>query len=118
VAGNLGVSFSEEQAQRVESSLDKADNDNLDLITERFIYQQEAAAGFLRPLRVHLDGHGRVVRLTGAVQVEPNAEMSVRFRSRRKPERRDWASLAWAAGLFASLGALLYAGRLAPGRTG
>lgn len=107
----LGENFSPEQAERVESSLAKDDYGNLGLIAGRLMKQQERAAGFARALKVHLDGHGQLVRLSGAIQVKPNAEMAVSFEAAKKRPDRDWASPAWAAGIFVVLAGILALGR-------
>ena len=95
----LGANFSQEEAERLESSLAKDDSENLDLITQRIIGQQEAAAGADAPLKPRLPEDGKRVELTGAVQVEPNAEMKVAFTAVPVRPAGDRASLAYAAAL-------------------
>jgi hypothetical protein len=95
----LGANFSQEEAERLESSLAKDDSENLDLITQRIIGQQEAAAGVDAPLKLKLPEDGKRVRLTGAIQVEPNAEMAVTFTAEPVRPAGDRKSLAYAAAL-------------------
>ena len=73
-----------EQIQRIESSLGKDDSENLQMIADRMIGQQEAAAGFAWPLKVEPAPRGRLINLTGSIQVEPNADMSVDFVAKKK----------------------------------
>jgi hypothetical protein len=95
----LGANFSDAQAERLESSLAKADSENLDLIWDRIRGQQEAAAGHDAALKPRLPEDGKRVRLTGAIQVEPNAEMAVTFTARPVTPSGDSASIGYAAAI-------------------
>jgi hypothetical protein len=94
--------FNQNEADRIESSLAKADSENLALIAERMIGQQKAAAGFAWPLKIDPAPRGRHIKLTGAIQVKPNSPMDVRFDLESKEPPR-WGNLAAAAALFAAL---------------
>ncbi len=95
----LGANFNDAQAERLESSLAKADSENLDLIWERIRGQQDAAAGHDAALKPRLPEDGKRVRLTGAIQVEPNAEMAVTFTARPVAPSGDSASVGYAAAI-------------------
>jgi hypothetical protein len=98
--------FNQQQAERIESSLNKKDSENLQLIADRMIGQQRAAAGFVWPLKIGTAPRGRHVRLTGSIQVEP-APMSVEFRARKRRASNLEGPIA-AAGLFGALLGLTY----------
>lgn len=97
-AGNLGDQFSVQQAERVESSLSAADNENLDLITRRLIQVQQTAAGSRIQLMVQMPKRGRVLRFTRPLQVE--SEMVVSFDAQQQITSRLPRGVSWAAGLF------------------
>ena len=59
---------------------------------------------------------GRMISLSGVIQVEPNAEMAASFKARRKKPSRDWSSPLCAGGLAGVLLAAMYVARLAGAR--
>jgi hypothetical protein len=71
--------FDAAQAERVRTSLSLTDSENLDLIIGQLIQTQEAAAGTSVPLVIAMPLRGRVLEFGRAIQVEPNAEMTVIF---------------------------------------
>jgi hypothetical protein len=79
------VSFSQQQAERIESSLGQADSENLELITQRIIQTQEAAEGSVAQLQITMPFSGKMLCFDSPLQVEPKAEMTVMFRA--KPQR-------------------------------
>jgi hypothetical protein len=99
------VSFSQKQAEHIESSLGKADSENLELITQRIIQTQEAAEGSVAQLQITMPFCGKMLRFDSPLQVEPKAEMAVTFRA--KPQRirhldpSGWYGLSLFAGLLA-----------------
>ena len=111
----LGDQFTQAEAQRLQSSLNKADSENLEQITDRMIQVQETAAGETVQLAVNMPLRGRVLEFTRALQVKPDTEMTVSFSA--APRRMDdrW-TLAWAVGLFASLLGAFMLVRMVSGR--
>ena len=97
------MSFSQQQAERIESSLGQADNENLDLITRRIIQAQEAAEGSLAQLQITMPLRGQVLRFDSPLQVEPAAEMSVSFSAQRHTIGRLDPSVGYGLGLFVGL---------------
>ncbi|MHC4632426.1 MAG: hypothetical protein ACYS9C_14315 [Planctomycetota bacterium] len=75
------VNFSQQQAERIESSLGKADSENLELITQRIIQTQEAAEGSVAQLQITMPFCGKMLRFDSPLQVEPKAVMAVTFRA-------------------------------------
>ena len=97
------MSFSQQQAERLESSLGQADNENLDLITRRIIQAQEAAEGSLAQLQITMPLRGQVLRFDSPLQVEPAAEMSVTFSAQRHAISGLDPSIGYGLGLFVGL---------------
>lgn len=80
-----GQSFSQQQAERLASSLGQADNENLELITRRIIQAQTAAEASVSQLQVAMPVCGRMLQFSSPLQVEPAAEMVLAFTA--KPRR-------------------------------
>jgi hypothetical protein len=78
------VSFSQEQAERIESSLGRADSQNLELITQKVILAQEAAEDSTAQLQITLPISGKMLRFDSPLQVEPGAAMTVEFRAKQR----------------------------------
>lgn len=97
------MSFSQQQAERLESSLGQADNENLDLITRRIIQAQEAAEGSLAQLQITMPLRGQVLRFDSPLQVEPAAEMLVSFNAQRQAISGFDPSIGYGLGLFVGL---------------
>jgi hypothetical protein len=114
--GELGEEFSQQEAQRLIGTLSADENKNMADIADNLWYQQEKAAGAASFLQVHPPLDGRIISLSGAIQVEPNAKMAASFAARRKKPSRDWASPSCAAGLATALLAAMYVVRLAAAR--
>ena len=103
VANGQGISFSQQQAERIESSLGKADSENLELITQRIIQTQEVAEGSVAQLEITMPLGGKMLRFDSPLQVEPDAVMAVAFRARRQRIRHIDPSVYYGFGLFAGL---------------
>jgi len=105
VMDGKSVSFSQQQAERIENSLGKADSENLELITQRIIQTQEAAEGSVAQLQITMPFCGKMLRFDSPLQVEPKAVMAVTFRASpqriRRLDRSAWYSLGLFAGLLA-----------------
>jgi hypothetical protein len=100
-AGDLGGKFTQEQAQRELNALDKADSDNLEVISTRIINTQDAAAGAAVPLTIQLPERGVVIELTRSLQVKPDSAMVVTCYADPTPGRFPGAGIVSAVGIFA-----------------
>lgn len=98
-----GMSFSQQQAERIESSLGKADSENLELITKQIIEAQEAAEGSVAQLQIAMPFSGKLLRFDSPLQVEPDGEMVVAFEAQRQRLGRFNADVGASLGLFAGL---------------
>jgi len=97
------VSFSQQQAERIESSLGQADSENLELITQRIIQTQEAAEGSVAQLQITMPFCGKILRFVSPLQVEPKAVMAVTFRAKPQRIRHLDPSIWYGLSLFAGL---------------
>ncbi len=97
------ITFSQKQAERIESSLGKADSENLELITQRIIQTQAAAEGSVAQLQITMPFSGKRLRFDSPLQVEPEAAMSVTFRARRQRIQQIDSGVYYGFGLFACL---------------
>ena len=94
------VRFRPEEADRLRSSLSKADSENLELITRRVVEAQDAAAGSTVPLRFNMPLHGRLLEFRRDLQVQPNAEMKVVLDAKRCGQVPMAESAVAAGGFF------------------
>jgi hypothetical protein len=72
--------YTQEYAQRLEGDLSSKDNDALEVVAEKMLEQQTAAAGMVSAIRVTMPEHGRLIRFSRATHIEPKDELSVSFR--------------------------------------
>jgi aspartate 1-decarboxylase len=107
-----GQAFSQQQAERIESSLGQADSENLELITRRVIQTQAAAEAPVSQLQVTMPTCGRMLQFRSPLQVEPTAEMSLVFTAHEPYLARVDPSLWYGLGLFGSLVLCSFAIRL------
>jgi hypothetical protein len=105
------ITFSQQQADQMESSLGKADSENLELITQRIIQTQAAAEGSVAQLQITMPFSGKMLHFDSPLQVEPEAAMTVTFRARRQKIQRFDAGAYYGFGLFAGLLAIGGIGR-------
>ncbi|MHC4743189.1 MAG: hypothetical protein ACYS8Z_14840 [Planctomycetota bacterium] len=98
-----GVSFSQQQAERIESSLGKDDSDNLELITRRIIQAQEAAAASVAQLQITMPFSGKMLRFDSPHQIKLEEPMTVIFRAQQQKLRRLDPSIWYGLGLLAVL---------------
>ncbi|MAE61259.1 MAG: hypothetical protein CMJ49_07865 [Planctomycetaceae bacterium] len=75
----LAENFREADAERLRSSLSQADSENLEMITNKIISAQSAAAGQSVQLMVTPPLRGRVLEFTRPLQVDLFDEMTVSF---------------------------------------
>jgi hypothetical protein len=83
---------------RLQSSISKADSENLENITNRIIEVQEAAVGNSVQLEVSMPLRGRKITFTRPLQVKPNAPLKVAFTA-RSASKMPVADIIAAAGL-------------------
>ena len=95
--------FSPQQAERIESTLSQADNENLELVTRRVIQTQAAAEASVSQLQVTLPVYGQRLQFLSPLQVEPGADMAVTFSARSQHLARIDPSLWYGAAIFACL---------------
>ena len=105
--GYHGGDFSNDYAQQVEQQLGSRENTALDIVAERMIDQQAAAAGVEKAIRVMLPEHGRQFIFHRDLKIDPAAELSITFKRMGSPAR-GWLTIA-ARGLaiFAGIWCLL-----------
>ena len=96
-------SFSQQQAERIESSLGQADSENLELITRRIIQTQVAAESPVSQIQVTMPICGQVLRFASPLQVEPAAEMTVIFNAKPQQLAQIDPSLWYGLALFGVL---------------
>jgi len=97
------MSFSQQQAERIETSLGQADSENLELITQRIIQAQEAAEGSVAQLEIAMPFSGKMLRFDSPLQVEPEAAMAVMFRARERRMGRFDPGILYGVGILAGL---------------
>ncbi len=97
---DLGDRFNQAQAARLQSSLSKADSDNLGLITDRVIEGQEAAAGTMLQLLINVPIGGRLIRYSRPLMVKSNDDMWVSFKAEKVMRPRDQKGWLCLGGLF------------------
>jgi len=106
---DLGDAFSQAQADRELAALDRFDSENLQRISDRIISDQQAAAGAVVPLEIHLPARGRVLRFTRPLQVQPDSAMTIRFDAEPITPPQQVSSYAALVGLGVGLCVLLTA---------
>ncbi len=96
----IDAGFDAAQADRIRTSLSQSDSENLDLIISQLIETQEAAAAASVPLVIAMPLRGHVIEFGRAIQVEPNADMTVTFDADPPGVAGVSPTAAWTAGLF------------------
>jgi hypothetical protein len=72
--------YTQEYAARVERNLTSKDNDALEVVADKMIEQQTAAAGVVTAIRVSMPEHGKLIKFYRARHIEPRDELSVSFK--------------------------------------
>jgi len=72
--------YTQDYAARVEGSLSSKDNDALEVVADKMIEQQTAAAGMVSAIRVAMPEHGKLIKFYRARHIEPKDELSVSFK--------------------------------------
>lgn len=73
--------YTQDFAKGVERNLSQKDNVSLDSVSDRMLDQQVAAQGVVRAINVTLPRHGKLLKFHRAVQVDPDGELSIAFRT-------------------------------------
>jgi hypothetical protein len=105
--GYHGGDFSNDYIQQVEQQLGSRESTALDIVAERMIDQQAAAAGVEKAIRVMLPEHGRQFVFHRDLQIDPDAELSITFKCMAPPAYRWLLTVARGLGLFAGIWCLL-----------
>jgi hypothetical protein len=71
--------FTQEYAEGVAQRLSDRDNDALEIVANRIIDQQAAAAGVVTAIRVTMPTQGRSLPFRRALQIDPNVDLTVSF---------------------------------------
>jgi hypothetical protein len=79
--GFNGGNYSQEYARNVEKRLSEKDNDALDVVAEKVIGQQAAAAGVVTAINVTMPEHGQLLRFKRDLQIDPKGDLTVKFRA-------------------------------------
>ena len=70
------------------------DNDSLELVADKIIEQQAAAAGVVTAIRVAMPEHGRKLTFLRAMQIDPGAGLTVSFHA-SSGRLRGWLNALW-----------------------
>jgi hypothetical protein len=101
--------FTAEYAQQVQQALPAEENTSLQVVAEKILDQQEAAAAVTHAMRVTMPEQGTRLIFHRPVQINANAEMTVTFRALNLAPLR-WMGSLW-AGLAVLAGAWVVTGR-------
>lgn len=96
-SSDLGDQYRAEDAERLNGTLGKDDNANVQRIAARLVELQTLAAGAPTQLAITLPVRGRRLVFTRPLQVDPAAEMTVRIIAQQRPARP--ATWPWTVGL-------------------
>jgi len=109
---DFGDQFNLQDAERLKNSLDKQDSDNIEVITDRIIAAQEAAAESAIQLVINSPLHGRTMNFNRPLQVNPHTPMKVSFSARpaltRSSGKDALCAMALAAFVFGILALASY----------
>jgi hypothetical protein len=75
--------YTPEYANKIERRLSEKDNDALEQVANKIIDQQAAAARVVTAINVTMPEQGKVLRFSRAMQVDPDGDLHVTFKSTR-----------------------------------
>ena len=101
-SAQAGQALKPAQGAGAQAQLSAKENDSLRSLSQKMLWQQEAAAGVAQAIRVTLPEHGRRLDFARSLQVDPNADMAVEFKSFGGAGARRWLWLAFALGFLAA----------------
>ncbi len=74
-------SYDPETARRVERTLSEHDNEALDVLADKLIDQQEAAADTINAINVTTPKHGRRLTFRRELQIDPSGKLTIVFKT-------------------------------------
>jgi len=92
--------YTQEYADSVEGRLTDKDNSALEIVADKIIDQQAAAAGVVTAIRVTMPEHGRRLTFTRALQIDPKGDLTVIFKASDGWLMGTWRALWPSAILF------------------
>jgi len=113
--GFQGGNYTQEYADNVQKKLSEKDNDALDIVANKLIDQQSAAAGVINAIGVTVPEHGRELRFRREVQIENQGDLNVTFMVGSGRLQGVWSAVWPSAILF--FGLLILVGRRAQSGT-
>lgn len=99
MAGFQNGEYTQEYAASVEQRLSSKDNDALEMVADKMIEQQAAAAGVVTAIRITMPEHGRRLRFHRALMIDPGSELEVSFRA-HTGRLTGWLNALWPAALL------------------
>jgi hypothetical protein len=75
--------FTQDDISQLEQQLSVSDNAALDIVADKMIDQQAAAAGVVKAIRIAMPEHGRELKFEREMQVDPDGRLSISFRGDR-----------------------------------
>lgn len=91
--------YTQEYASDLNKRLSEKDKDALEMVANKLIDQQSAAAGVISAIGVTVPEHGRELRFRRAVQIENQGDLNVTFRVGSGRMQGIWRAV-WPAGLL------------------
>lgn len=79
-----GGNFTAEYANKIQQQLSDRDNSGLMLVAGKILDQQVAAERITQAINITMPAHGKRLRFTRSLQIQPNAEMTVIFKASDK----------------------------------
>ncbi|MEI6971160.1 MAG: hypothetical protein WCL44_06545 [bacterium] len=73
--------YTADYAKSVQQSLTIEENEALDALTDKIIEQQAAAAGVAQAIKITVPEHGRKLEFFRPIQINPNAAVTVEFKT-------------------------------------
>lgn len=95
--------YTQEYAASVESRLSEKDRVALEVVADKMVDQQAAAAGVVAAINVTMPQHGRSLRFYRALQIDPDGDLSVIFKSTDDRVLKLVRGMVPFAGLFVAL---------------
>jgi len=113
--GFQGGNYTQEYADKVQKKLSEKDNDALEVVANKLIDQQSAAAGVVNAIGVTVPEHGRELRFRRDVQIENQGDLNVTFLVGSGRLQGAWRAVWPAAILF--FGLLIFVSRRTQGNS-
>ncbi|MDD4871830.1 MAG: hypothetical protein PHR77_14830 [Kiritimatiellae bacterium] len=101
--GFKGGNYTQEYASDVDKRLSEKDKDALEMVANKLIDQQTAAAGVINAIGVTVPEHGKELRFRRAIQIENQGDLNVTFKVNSGSVVGVWRAVWPAAILFIGL---------------